>query len=307
MSTIRAEVTGRKLAAKRSRAERHPTDDVAAIIRKELAKLRPPLCYTINEFCEAHRLSISVYYELKKRGLGPREKKINSHLIITRNGRARVAREPGQPRLLHHHELKDSRPGRDPRGAGFELHSTGLSPGTSPSQKVVPGSSRRKQSLWILPHYRVRSRGAIPTGLPREGRMREEYFETSSKKVGRGRAQELDDLISAMYEIAQKAQPLTGRGVGYKLFVRKLIASMAQMPKVYRLLRLGREEGIIPGGDRITDELREAERVATWSNPQQYAAAVARSYRRDFWDQQPCRVEVWSEEGHDQGRARARA
>jgi hypothetical protein len=41
--------------------------------------------------------------------------------------------------------------------------------------------------------------------------------------------------------------------------------------------------------------------VSTWSNPEQYASAVARSYRRDFWDQQPHRVEVWSEKGTIRG------
>ena len=44
-----------------------------------------------------------------------------------------------------------------------------------------------------------------------------EYFETSSKK-GRGMAQRSLDLIEAMHAIAEAAQPITGRGVGYKLF-----------------------------------------------------------------------------------------
>ena len=49
-----------------------------------------------------------------------------------------------------------------------------------------------------------------------------EYFETCSKK-GRGMAQRSLDLIEAMREIAEAAQPITGRGVGYKLFTRGLI------------------------------------------------------------------------------------
>jgi hypothetical protein len=44
---------------------------------------RPPAAYTIKEFCESHRLGLSSYYELKKRGLGPREKRILTHVIIT--------------------------------------------------------------------------------------------------------------------------------------------------------------------------------------------------------------------------------
>jgi hypothetical protein len=110
------------------------------------------------------------------------------------------------------------------------------------------------------------------------------------------------DLIKAMYKIAEECQPITGRGVGYKLFVAKLTASMAdkEMAKVYRLLKIGRERGDIPWA-WIVDETRELERVSTWSDPEQYAKCIARSYRRDFWDQQPRRVEVWSEKGTIRG------
>jgi hypothetical protein len=110
------------------------------------------------------------------------------------------------------------------------------------------------------------------------------------------------DLIGAMYDIAEAAEPITGRGVGYKLFTAGLIKSMSvnEMQKVYRLLRIAREQGEIPW-EWIVDETRELERVSTWSNPAAYAKCVARSYRRDFWNQQPVRVEVWSEKGTIRG------
>jgi hypothetical protein len=129
----------------------------------------------------------------------------------------------------------------------------------------------------------------------------EEYFEPSSKK-GRGKSQRSIDLIAAMYEAAEAAQPITGRGIGYKLFARGLIPSMArpEMQRVYRLLREAREGGDIPW-HWIVDETRDLEKVSTWANAAEYAAAVARSYRRDFWLQQPVRVEVWSEKGTVRG------
>ncbi|HZR88433.1 MAG TPA: hypothetical protein VFB02_16620 [Bradyrhizobium sp.] len=128
-----------------------------------------------------------------------------------------------------------------------------------------------------------------------------EYFQTGIKK-GRGRAQHSLDLIKAMYDIAEEAQPITGRGVGYKLFSLVLIASMSRncMQGVYRLLKETREEGTIPW-EWIVDETRELERVSTWDNPAQFVRCVARSYRRDFWQQQPVRVEVWSEKGTVRG------
>jgi hypothetical protein len=128
-----------------------------------------------------------------------------------------------------------------------------------------------------------------------------EHFGTCSKK-GRGMAQRSLDLIEAMYTVTEAAQPITGRGTGYKLFTSGLIPSMerAEMQCVYRLLKEAREQGHIPWA-WIVDETRELERVSTWANPAAYARAVARSYRRDFWDQQPVRVMVVSEKGTVRG------
>jgi hypothetical protein len=110
------------------------------------------------------------------------------------------------------------------------------------------------------------------------------------------------DLIEAMSVIAEAAQPITGRGVGYKLFTQGLIPSMDrnEMQRVYRLLLKAREQGDIPW-DWIVDETREFERVATWDDPEQYVRATIRDYRRDFWNQQPVRVQVWSEKGTVRG------
>jgi hypothetical protein len=132
-----------------------------------------------------------------------------------------------------------------------------------------------------------------------------EHFETCSKKVrkhGRGMEQRSLDLIEAMRVAAQAAQPITGRGVGYKLFTVGHIPSMArnEMQRVYRLLKEARERGIIPW-DWIVDETRAIERVSTWADPAAYARCVAQSYRRDFWDQQPHRIQVWSEKGTVRG------
>ena len=71
-----------------------------------------------------------------------------------------------------------------------------------------------------------------------------EQIETCSKKV-RGRARRSLELIEAMYVAAAAAKPITGRGIGYKLFTAGLIPSMArsEMQRVYRLLKEAREEG----------------------------------------------------------------
>jgi hypothetical protein len=128
-----------------------------------------------------------------------------------------------------------------------------------------------------------------------------EHFQTGIKK-GRGRSQRSLDMIAAMHDICEASQPITGRGVGYKLFSMNLIPSMSRndMQTVYRLLKEAREEGTIPW-EWIVDETRELEQVATWDDPDDFLQSVGRQYRRDFWQQQPERVEVWSEKGTIRG------
>src|SRR6516165_11617984 len=118
-----------------------------------------------------------------------------------------------------------------------------------------------------------------------------EQIGTGSKKV-RGKSQRSLDLIETMYDAANAAQPITGRGIGYKLFTAGLIPSMErkEMQRVYRLLKEAREQGHIPW-EWIVDETRSLERVSTWDDPDDYA-------RRN---QQPHRVDVWSEKGTVRG------
>jgi hypothetical protein len=120
--------------------------------------------------------------------------------------------------------------------------------------------------------------------------------------MSRGRAQRTIDLVNASYEILSDIQPATVRAVCYKLFTRGLIVSMAkgETNKISRILTLARESDEIPW-EWIVDETREAERVSAWSNPEDYARTVINSYRRDYWEQQPNPVNVWSEKGTVRG------
>jgi hypothetical protein len=70
--------------------------------------------------------------------------------------------------------------------------------------------------------------------------------------------------------------------------------------RIGRQLVFARENGLIPWS-WIVDETREAECVAQWDDPEQFALVVQRSYRRDRWAQQPRRLEVWSEKGTVRG------
>src|SRR5262249_38458171 len=129
------------------------------------------------------------------------------------------------------------------------------------------------------------------------GRVMTEQIEPSSKKV-RGRNKSTLALIEAMRKIAEDTHPITGRGVGYKLFAAGLIKGMGEMNVVYRALKIAREEGTIPW-EWVIDETRELELISTWRDPSQCAAGFF--YRRDCWQTQPHTVEVWSEKGTVRG------
>ena len=124
-----------------------------------------------------------------------------------------------------------------------------------------------------------------------------EQIEASFKK-GRGRSKRTLALIEAMRKIAEETHPITGRGIGYKLFAAGLINSMSEMNVVYRALKIAREDGTIPW-DWVIDETRELEFVNTWRNPAQMADGYF--YRRDLWQTQPHTCEVWCEKGTVRG------
>lgn len=119
---------------------------------------------------------------------------------------------------------------------------------------------------------------------------------------GRGKAQATLQLIEACTEILTEIQPATVRAVCYRLFTMGLIADMSKNStnKVSTQLVWAREQGRIPW-EWVVDETREAERISAWSNPDEIIDAAVRGYRRDYWQEQSHRVEVWSEKGTVRG------
>lgn len=112
----------------------------------------------------------------------------------------------------------------------------------------------------------------------------------------RGRAKATLDLIDTCIEIIKGVQPITVRGVCYKLFVGGHIDSMAvkNTQKISRLLTQAREEGLIPW-EWIVDESRQMERQPHWKDLEGFGKSIEKSYRRDFWAHQENRVIVISE------------
>lgn len=69
MDTIDASITGRAPRASTSAG----TNNTG----------RPPVAYTISEFCLEHRISVAYYYKQRKLGLGPREMILGRRRLIS--------------------------------------------------------------------------------------------------------------------------------------------------------------------------------------------------------------------------------
>jgi len=121
-------------------------------------------------------------------------------------------------------------------------------------------------------------------------------------RTGRGKSQKSLALIEAAVRILREIQPASVRAVCYRLFTEGLIPSMAKnhTNAVGTQLVWARENHQLPW-EWIVDETREAERIASWDNPETIIRAAIGQYRKDYWKGQPEWVEVWSEKGTVRG------
>ena len=110
------------------------------------------------------------------------------------------------------------------------------------------------------------------------------------------------DLVKAASDILLDIEPASVRAVCYQLFIAGLIQniSKASTNSISRLLRIAREEDEIPW-EWIVDESREAETISAWRDTSALINAAVKQYRRDYWQDQDVRVEVWSEKGTIRG------
>ncbi|MGC2048294.1 MAG: hypothetical protein WA635_06765 [Gallionella sp.] len=119
---------------------------------------------------------------------------------------------------------------------------------------------------------------------------------------GRGKSQKSKELIAVARTILEEIQPATVRAVCYQLFIRKLIPSMDKKHTnaVGTQLVWARENSLLDWS-WIVDETREGETIPSWSNPEGIIRAAVQQYRKNYWEDQRNRVEVWSEKGTIRG------
>jgi hypothetical protein len=88
MATVRPEISGRKTGSPTAADDRPSTTGQPTVDRD---------AYSVPEFCERHNISHGTYYNLRKRGLGPREGHVLGRVIITRESAADWRRDITKP------------------------------------------------------------------------------------------------------------------------------------------------------------------------------------------------------------------
>jgi hypothetical protein len=124
-----------------------------------------------------------------------------------------------------------------------------------------------------------------------------EFYETNTLNGHRYRRTnaELAQIDAAILEIAEAEEPVTVRGLFYRVMSRGLVpkSESGYLVVQRRTLRL-RREGDLPYG-WITDGSRLRLQPQTWSSTQAALENTAKMYRRNLWIDQDQHVEVWTE------------
>jgi hypothetical protein len=117
----------------------------------------------------------------------------------------------------------------------------------------------------------------------------------SAKKSGRPLGETAKAIRAAVHDLTLSYERMTVRQVFYALeiqgVVEKTEAGYRQVQT--QVLRM-RREGLLDW-DFITDGTRWQRKPETWDEVEDYIEHMARTYRRDLWQSQDVRVEIWLE------------
>jgi hypothetical protein len=143
-------------------------------------------------------------------------------------------------------------------------------------------------------------------GLERRRAARRALYQTSQVKPKRQRStkKELEDIDSAIYDIARAEQPVTIRGLFYRMVSRGLVPKTDKAneetgePSGYGIVQREalklRRAGVLPYG-WITDGTRLRLKPTTFTSAAAALHNTAIMYRRDLWIDQGKHIEIWSE------------
>jgi hypothetical protein len=110
---------------------------------------------------------------------------------------------------------------------------------------------------------------------------------------------EMEQRRQAIIDMVAETRPTSVRHVYYEAITRGLIAkdsggSRSNYGKVQRAVLDLRRSGRIPYS-HIVDSTRWMRKPSSWSSIERYLQSVRDGYRRNFWADQPIKLEVWCE------------
>jgi hypothetical protein len=105
----------------------------------------------------------------------------------------------------------------------------------------------------------------------------------------------IQDHKTVIYKLAAIDQPMTVRQIYYRLVANGTIPKTELAYKcLARWVKQMRLDGDMPWG-WIEDSTRRVRQPLTFTGPDDALFWLAKTYRRDLWDDQPSRVEIWCE------------
>ena len=97
------------------------------------------------------------------------------------------------------------------------------------------------------------------------------------------------------------SQPISKRAAMYRLLSMGLLKSTKKFPKFNESLNTMLENEALCGDtfndDCFVDNQRRTDLILTWPNTSAFREFMLDLYKRDFWQDQPKRVQVWLEKG----------
>lgn len=113
--------------------------------------------------------------------------------------------------------------------------------------------------------------------------------------MAQGEWKATERFINTALAILEKEHPMTIRQLFYRLVsVGTVTNTKPEYNRVSRLMTKARRDERCPY-EWLVDRSRPTYSVNVWKNPVRFVECVAKSYRRDYWHQQPHHVEVWCE------------
>jgi hypothetical protein len=127
------------------------------------------------------------------------------------------------------------------------------------------------------------------------GQPKGTFLRYINKKMGDASMVIIGQALEIIYEYEAQGLDLTLRQLYYQFVARGLLENrQTEYNRLGTIISDGRLCGLLPW-DKLVDRTRNLMGLETYKSPREVLKAAASSYRRDLWQEQSWRPEVWVE------------